>query len=323
MTWDRPSDARDLAAHCSQYVVDSDEFSNIEHFASGNTHVVSIASLRGHKGKVALKRWHGAAVSPHERRLFTHRLVTDLGRWRTVQEHPNILPVLGVALHTANLPALVVPFYPTVKDVLANDSDGHIDVLGLLQNVAAGLRFLHSQSPPIAHGDIKASTILVQTYLDPTTGQAKQRALISDIGMASIPQPPDWSFHGVDDARWLAPEVMDPALRPTLQDTKFQDPSPTITLSVTPESDVFSFGMLAFEMYTRDRPYSSTIWSAAVVIRVCSGLRPSRADYTRIPDDMWAVMECCWQHSWRLRPNIETVDAWLDVISQTRKFCAV
>jgi hypothetical protein len=58
------------------------------------------------------------------------RLIRDLDRWRTL-EHPNIAPVLGVALHISNLPALVVPLNRTVNQVLAANPE--IDVSYLVR----------------------------------------------------------------------------------------------------------------------------------------------------------------------------------------------
>ncbi|KAF7312075.1 Protein kinase domain-containing protein [Mycena indigotica] len=316
MTWDHPHDARNLAAHCSRYALPEDAFSEVEPLTSGNAHVVSTASLRGHKGKIILKRWHGSSVSDSERRLFTERLINDLDRWRALERHPNILPVLGVALHISNLPALVVPCYPTAKEVLKKDVDRLVDVLPLLQDVASGLSFLHSSSPTIAHGDIKASTILLRPRTNVKSHKPQYSALLSDIGIASIPQPPDWTFHGVDDARWLAPEIMDPSLRPRSQsDVKYRcnDSDPIGTLSVTPESDVYSLGMLSYEMYSRSPPFSSTVWSAAVVMSVVGGKRPSRPE-ALTSDAIWMLIECCWKQTWWERPDIKTVSAWLDIL---------
>ncbi|KAJ7870073.1 kinase-like domain-containing protein, partial [Mycena olivaceomarginata] len=104
-----------------------------------------------------------------------------------------------------------------------------------MNGVAAGLGHLHAQTPPIAHGDLKSSTIFVSP-----TGTA----ILSDIGIASIPQPPEWDFKTGDDARWLAPEVLYPSLRPEVEDGEgFQ-----ASKSVTCESDVYAFAMASYEV---------------------------------------------------------------------------
>lgn len=74
-------------------------------------------------------------------------------------------------------------------------------------------------------------------------------ALLTDIGIAAIPQPPDWGFHGIDGARWLAPELMDTALRPTpAPDAVNAMRTPDVKLPMTLESDVYAFGMLSYEV---------------------------------------------------------------------------
>ncbi|KAJ7816355.1 hypothetical protein B0H14DRAFT_2169446, partial [Mycena olivaceomarginata] len=103
------------------------------------------------------------------------RLIRDLDRWRTLTPHKHIAPILGVALHISNLPALVVPAFRTVAQVLKQDPQK--DVLSLMNGVAAGLGHLHVQTPPIAHGDLKGSTIFVSP-----TGTA----ILSNIGITSI-----------------------------------------------------------------------------------------------------------------------------------------
>jgi hypothetical protein len=58
--------ARDLAAHCSKYVISEDEISDMEMINWGNALVISRAEYRGRS--VVLKRWHGAVV-PHDSRI--------------------------------------------------------------------------------------------------------------------------------------------------------------------------------------------------------------------------------------------------------------
>ncbi|KAJ7659230.1 kinase-like domain-containing protein [Mycena polygramma] len=305
MTFEKPSDARSLARHCSKYVLNEDEISSVELENSGNALVISRAEYRGQR--VVLKRWHGGFIPNESRISFTKRLIRDLDRWRSL-EHPNIAPIIGVVLHISNLPALVVPYRRTVAQVL--EERPCTDVVQLLQGVTAGLCYLHSQNPPIAHGDLKGSTVFVSP---------SGIALLSDIGIAMIPQPPDWGFHGVDDARWLAPELMDPALRPEMESEDTAARTPDGRLPVTLESDIYSFGMLAYEMYTRVPPFASTPWLAAIVVRIVAGKRPPRPSEHESPQltaAAWDLIELCWNHDFRNRPKISTVVAWLGVVAR-------
>ncbi|KAJ7312264.1 kinase-like domain-containing protein [Mycena albidolilacea] len=309
MDWEKPTDARDLVEHCSKYVIPKEEFSGLEVENAGHAFVISGADHRGQR--VVLKRWHGAVVPHHLRVQFTKRLTRDLDCWRALKPHPNIAPVIGVALHISNLPALVVPSYRTVTEVLAENPD--TDVLPLMQGVASGLRFLHEQNPPIVHGDIKGSSI----FISPAG-----TALLTDIGIAAIPQPPDWGFHGIDGARWLAPELMDTALRPTTApDAVNTMRTPDVKLPMTLESDVYAFGMLSYEMHTRNLPFASTHWAATVIVRVVEGKRPARPTRVQAPqlsDELWTFITFCWKQDWRERPHMNAVEAWLSLLGRMR-----
>ncbi|KAF7338878.1 Protein kinase domain-containing protein [Mycena sanguinolenta] len=309
MEWEKPTDARNLSTHCSQYAIPKDEFSNLEMETSGNAFVICSAQYR--KQRVILKRWHGAVVPNPSRVQFTKRLVRELDRWCTL-EHPNISQPIGIALHISNLPALVVPAYRTVNQFLVEHPE--TDVLNLMHGVANALSYLHAQDPPIVHSDLKGSTVFISPSGAP---------LLCDIGIAAIPQPPDWGFHGVDDARWLAPELMDTALRPETHEGCMMDlmRTPDARLPTTMESDVFAFGMLSYEMHTRARPFATTPFAASVIVRIVSGQRPPRPDAEVSPqmtDALWDVIRFCWAQDWRARPQISAVDAWLGVLVRMR-----
>ncbi|KAJ6623270.1 kinase-like domain-containing protein [Mycena sp. CBHHK59/15] len=234
-------DASDLRDICARYVIEERNISNIVDYAAGTALVVSRAELNGQK--VVLKRWQGARVHGDERRLFAQRLIRDLDRWRSLS-HRNISPFVGVVLHTWSLPGFVVPYYQTVASYLKQNPKA--DVVHLLGDVAEGLTYLHAQDPPIAHGDIRGSTVFV------TPAGA---ACLSDIGIVAIPQPNAWTHTGLSGTRWFAPELMDMRLRPTKDSEPTKHPLLRSSLPVTPESDVYAFGMLSYEMHTRSRPF--------------------------------------------------------------------
>ncbi|KAJ7609509.1 kinase-like domain-containing protein [Roridomyces roridus] len=315
--WAKPTNARNLVAQCAEYVIPEDEFTDVELIGSGHALVLSRAVHRGQR--VVIKRWHAALLDDKARVVFTKRLVRELDSWRRVSHHPNIAPVLGVALHISSLPALVVPELRTVMQALTEDST--VDILRLMQGTASALLHLHTQSPPLVHGDLKGSTVFVSP---------SGTALLCDIGIAQIPQPPEWTFSGVEDARWLAPEIMDVNLRPCTGGRG--DPeeawdadggrTPEGRMGVTCESDVYSFGMLGYQMHTRTQPFASLTWPASVVVHVVSArgrpLRPSVEQSPQLSDEMWELIQSCWKHEWDRRPTMKAIAAWLAVLERVR-----
>ncbi|KAJ7088461.1 kinase-like domain-containing protein [Mycena belliarum] len=307
MVWSKPLDAQDLAEHCFKYVINEDEVLHVQAINSGNAHVVSRAEYRGRA--VVLKRWHGSILPDDSRVVFTKRLTRDLDRWLALN-HPNIGPVIGLALRISNLPSLVAPFYSTVLNFLKEHPS--TDVLNLMHGIAAGLSYLHSRHPAIVHGDLKGSTV----FIGPDGA-----ALLSDIGIAAIPQPPDWDFHGLDDVRWLAPEIMDPSLRPDERGDSNTSGTPDGVSSVTRESDVYAFGMLAYEMHARAPPFAAITWPPSVIIKVVAGGRPDRPSVTQGPqltDALWDLVQLCWAHEWERRPSADTVLATISVLTRVR-----
>ena len=100
--------------------------------------------------------------------------------------HPHIVHFLGVCfLPGSRVPALVMEKLETsLHDVLDPDPPPPTKTFiplslkcSILHNVASGLSFLHSHSPPIIHRDLSASNVLL------TGGMV---AKISDLGMARI-----------------------------------------------------------------------------------------------------------------------------------------
>lgn len=105
----------------------------------------------------------------------------------------------------------------SLRDVLSNETfafDGEI-LLPILQDITQGLRFLHTISPQIVHGDLKAANCLVDKRF---------HAKLSDFGLGLARN------NGARGSPlWMAPELL------RGESTN------------TPESDVFALGILLYE----------------------------------------------------------------------------
>ena len=129
--------------------------------------------------------------------------------------------------------------------------------------------YLHSRYPPIIHRDIKSHNIFIT---EPSPGNFI--AKIGDWGSARAVAlgGSKTLTHGVGTACWLAPEVINYA-------------------HSSKHSDVFAFGIVLWEMYTRQEVYEGLSATQIIAKVAHDNLRPV------VPRDCpWAgIMTECWK----------------------------
>ncbi|KAF9241806.1 kinase-like domain-containing protein, partial [Melanogaster broomeanus] len=217
-------------------------------------------------------------------------------------KHRNILPLYGVTDHFGPFLALVCPWaengtlteylekYRTELDLASR--------LSLLADIAAGIRYLHSQK--VIHGDLSGSNVLV--YADGT-------ACLSDFGLSTIYQefsdtsemPSLFSFPG--NIRWAAPELF--------MEHGGVGPIPRLP---SQQADIYSFGSIMLLTLTGKHPFHGIRRIAHIVILISRGQRPSRElgwDGKDIPDALWNFIQQCWGTP-SDRPSSEDVGRFFD-----------
>ncbi|KAG8740000.1 hypothetical protein FRC11_000445 [Ceratobasidium sp. 423] len=174
------------------------------------------------------------------------------------------------------------------------------DRLKLILEIAYGLRYLHSQSPPIAHGSLRGSNVLI--------GDGGG-ALLTDFGLskalddltAAVRFTQSTGVNGY--YRWVAPEL-------------YEDDG-----QMTPKSDIYSWGMTALELYSDKVPYSQIRMFSTVMREVAKGKIPERprpganrmssttgdGDGIEIPDRLWELLVRCWANDPVNRPTVQEV----------------
>ncbi|KAH9935725.1 uncharacterized protein B0H18DRAFT_421499 [Fomitopsis serialis] len=78
----------------------------------------------------------------------------------------------------------------------------------------------------------------------------------------------------------------------------------------SPESDIYSFAMVMWEVFTGRIPFFNLTRDATVVFRVILGIRPERpaaATPLGLSDDVWTLMDNGWGPQWHRRPRIRHV----------------
>lgn len=175
--------------------------------------------------------------------------------------------------------------------------------------IAYGLRYLHSQNPPIAHGSLQGSNVLI--------GDGGG-ALLADFGLSKaledLTAVPFTQSTGANGCfRWMAPELHEDGGRMTLK------------------SDTYAWGMTALELMSGKVPYSRIKMPGSVVMEVSRGRvpeRPRRGGSTgggvgeggngvEISDRLWRLLVRCWARDGANRPTIHEIIEELEDIRRT------
>ncbi|MBI4787151.1 MAG: SUMF1/EgtB/PvdO family nonheme iron enzyme [Chloroflexi bacterium] len=162
-------------------------------------------------------------------------------------DHPNIIPIYDFAQHDG-VPYLVIRYVEgeTLKAVLRNGHLAPAHVLGILRPIADALAYAHSQG--IFHRDIKPSNIILAN---------DGHVYLADFGLARIAQSAETTLS--HDALIGTPQYISP------EQAKSQ--------TVDARSDIYSLGIVMFEMLTGRVPFSSDTPYAVIHDQI----------YTRLP----------------------------------------
>ncbi|KZV97111.1 kinase-like protein [Exidia glandulosa HHB12029] len=160
----------------------------------------------------------------------------------------------------------------------------------ILTQVASGLAYLHTADfvkPVIIHGDLHPGNILITT---------DKRAVVCDFGLchvvpdghlASLSFRPDQMPRG--RTAYIAPELYEADVRRSAS------------------SDVYSFGILAWELYAGQAPFADRAAGAmASMLQLAKGERPMRCEVQRgdFTDVIWSLVKDCWAHEGAGRPSM-------------------
>jgi len=159
----------------------------------------------------------------------------------------------------------------------------------LVKRVAAGaargMTYLHSGNPPVLHRDLKSANILLdESYT----------AKLADFGLSRLKAVRSAGMTGnCGTVQWMAPEV--------LCSEEYAEPA-----------DVFSYGIILWEMLTRECPYEgmSPIQCALSVLN--ENRRPEIPEWC--PQPFRALIKDCVEKDPKLRPSFPQILVALDAM---------
>ncbi|PNH06403.1 putative serine/threonine-protein kinase [Tetrabaena socialis] len=162
-----------------------------------------------------------------------------------------------------------------------------VPLLSLALDVARGMAYLHSRA--IIHSDLKAENVLLCSVPAPAAGGSGCGwvAKVADFGLSRALDPgrTHHTTKNIGTLTHMAPESLSKGV-------------------MRREGDVFSMGMIMWELYVGSRPYTG-LSAGEVVHRVLSGARPA---FPRAAPPAWKELAGeCWAQLPEQRPSFEQV----------------
>ncbi|KAF7806618.1 Serine/threonine-protein kinase CTR1 [Senna tora] len=265
--------------------IKNDDLEEIRELGSGTYGSVYHGKWKG--SDVAIKRIKASCFAgrPSER----ERLIADFWKEALILSslhHPNVVSFYGIVRDGPD------GSLATVTEFMINGSlkqflhkkDRTIDRrkrLIIAMDAAFGMEYLHGKN--IVHFDLKCENLLVNMR-DPQRPVCK----IGDLGLSKVKQHTLVSGGVRGTLPWMAPELLSGKSN-----------------MVSEKIDVYSFGIVMWELLTGDEPYADMHCASIIGGIVNNTLRPQSPSWC---DPEWkSLMESCWASDPTERPSFSEI----------------
>ena len=243
---------------------------------------------------VAKEIHHSLIMGDDNSNVVVQSFIKEVNILSTLR-HPSIVHFLGVHFREgSHVPLLIMEKMWNSLAVLLSErpSIPLVIKVNVLKDVSCGLKYLHSQDPPMVHRDLTANNILLNSNLD---------AKIADFGLAkaleNITKQPMSTAPG--NLAFMPPEALK------------HDPVYTVKL------DIFSFGCVIVYTATQEFPNPTDAHTASevdkdVFLKISELNR--RARYLEMMEKyqrLTYLASVCLKDDPEYRPDAETVFTWL------------
>ncbi|KAD5318197.1 hypothetical protein R6Q59_033465 [Mikania micrantha] len=277
----------------SLQIIRNEDLEELRELGSGTFGTVYHGKWRG--TDVAIKRIKKSCFAG--RSSEQERLTFEFWREAVILSklhHPNVMAFYGV-VHDGPDGTLA-----TVTEFMVDGSLRHVLLrkdrnldhrkrLIIAMDAAFGMEYLHSKN--IVHFDLKCDNLLVNMK-----DSSRPICKVGDFGLSKIKRNTLVSGGVRGTLPWMAPELLNGGSN-----------------KVSEKVDVFSFGIVLWEILTREEPYANMHYGAIIGGIVSNTLRPT------IPSDCdpdWRrLMEQCWAPDPVVRPSFTEITNQLRVMS--------
>merc|ERR1712137_1149231 len=205
--------------------------------------------------------------------------------------HPNVLLFMGACTVPGQMAIVTELCHRGNLEQLLHHEKAQLSLYRRLvmgKEAAVGMAWLHGADPQIIHRDLKPSNLLVDKH-----GQIK----VCDFGLSAI-KPANESLQYKDTIPgtplWMPPEVM-------------------MGRKVTEKADVYSYGIVLWEIITQQIPFPDMKSFPKFRQMVClNNIRPP-LDSIKLPS-VRNLLDLCWHKNPESRPSFEEIVKMIEVI---------
>ncbi|KAG9075098.1 hypothetical protein FRC06_010267, partial [Ceratobasidium sp. 370] len=169
-------------------------------------------------------------------------------------------------------------------------------IMCIITDAARGLQYLHNRDSPIVYSKMRGDNILITDSERGVLGGVRPIDCKILQSSAGSKQPsPTGKTSETESQRWMAPEML-------AEEAKIRAPS-----------DVWGWAMTALELISGLPPYYQNKQPNTIVLDIQKIKRPVRTEHAEFenyalkPDEMWALLERCWEFAPEKRPTIDEV----------------
>jgi len=230
-----------------------------------------------------VKQMHQDLASDH---VALNNFLREAHNMKNLRPHPNVCDLLGVCTKP-EFPVCIVTELLSEGSLVDLFNNGKITIdaglaVTIAKDIASGMSHLHKEN--ILHCDLAARNLLVSLK-----GKDQYVVKVADFGLSHISESDNYNLKAEAKfpIRWSAPELM----------TRAQ---------VSKASDVWSFGVVIWEIIEWEKPYHQIASNNEVMKQVCNeGLRLERPTRIEIADKLWEIMKSCWATEPKNRPSFQ------------------
>ncbi|KAL7123120.1 hypothetical protein ACP275_01G085800 [Erythranthe tilingii] len=230
--------------------------------------------------------WNGSdvAVKVYYGNQYTEQVLLDYRKEIDIMRrlrHPNVLLFMGAVCTDEKL--AIVTEYLTRGSLFKalHKNNQSLDIrrrLKMAIDVARGMNYLHHRNPPIVHRDLKSSNLLVDKSWTVKVG---------DFGLSKLKYATFLTAKsGRGTPQWMAPEVLR------------NEPS-------TEKSDVFSYGVILWELMTQRVPWDDL--NSLQVVGVVGFMDRRLEIPSNIDPQVSSIITDCWRSNPEERPSFEEI----------------